>query len=120
MVCFLRRELEVMGARKNWAREEDTRVSLACPVLSCAHYFQTPATQARREENRVPEEKCLKVRGRRTHNKFNPHTASTPRFEPGGPEASSLTTAPRLLSMETRKLALADVRVKRLNSNFDT
>ena len=94
--------------------------------LSRAQFFPAPITSKRlrrRLEERkigVPEEKCLKVRGRRTHNKFNPHTASTPRFQPGGPEASSLTTAPRLLSMETRKLALADVRVKRLNSNFDT
>ena len=33
-----------MGARKNWVRKGDTRVSLARPVLSCAHYFQAPAT----------------------------------------------------------------------------
>ena len=31
------------------ARERDTRVSLARSVLSCAHYFQTPATQTMRE-----------------------------------------------------------------------
>ena len=34
------RRLEVMGAGKNWARERDTRVSLAHPVLSCTDYFQ--------------------------------------------------------------------------------
>ena len=34
------RRLEVMVAGKNWARERDTRVSLAHPVLSCTHYFQ--------------------------------------------------------------------------------
>ena len=28
-----------MDARKNGAREEDTRVSLAHPVRSCAHIF---------------------------------------------------------------------------------
>ena len=33
-----------MGARKNVAYKG---VSLARPVLSCAHYFQAPATQAK-------------------------------------------------------------------------
>ena len=39
------RRLEVVGARKNGAREGDTRVYRASPFFSCAHYFQTPATQ---------------------------------------------------------------------------
>ena len=38
-----------VGARKNGARERDTRVSLAQPVLSCTHFFQAPATQGRKE-----------------------------------------------------------------------
>ena len=39
------RRLEVVGARKNGAREGETRVSRASPFFSCAHYFQAPATQ---------------------------------------------------------------------------
>ena len=39
----------MMGTGKNMVRERDTRVSLACSVLSCAHYSQAPATQAVRE-----------------------------------------------------------------------
>ena len=38
-----------MGAKKNAAREGDTRASLAHSVSSCAHHFQAPATQARLE-----------------------------------------------------------------------
>ena len=41
--------MKVTGARKNGAREGDTRVSLAHPVLSCTHFFQGSATQARKE-----------------------------------------------------------------------
>ena len=51
----------ISKSRKNVVREGDTRgeregmiegyfseffSTLACPVLSCAHYFQAPATQA--------------------------------------------------------------------------
>ena len=36
-----------MGVGKKGARERETNVSIACPVFSCAHYFQAPATQAR-------------------------------------------------------------------------
>ena len=55
--------LEVMDARKNEAREGDTRkerepplswcVSLARPVLPCVHSFQAPATQATTRISRV-------------------------------------------------------------------
>ena len=44
-ISLQNRSLEVMGTGKNRARERDTRVS----VLSCAHYFQAPPTQATRE-----------------------------------------------------------------------
>ena len=81
----------------------ETRVS-----PSRAQFFLAPITS----KHLLPEEKCLKVREWRTDNKFNPHTASTPRFKPGGPEASSLTTAPPLLPKETQKLALGDLRVR--------
>ena len=33
--------LEVMGARKNWAREGDTRVSHALPIPSCTPLLPT-------------------------------------------------------------------------------
>ena len=34
------RRLEVVGAKKNLARERETRVSPSCsPVLHCAHYI---------------------------------------------------------------------------------
>ena len=48
-ISLRNRRLEVMGAGKNGARERGTRVSVACSVLSCSHYFQAPATQATRE-----------------------------------------------------------------------
>ena len=36
------------GRKKEGARERETRVSLSRPrVVSCAHYFQKPATKAR-------------------------------------------------------------------------
>lgn len=43
-----------MGSRKNARETRDgvlplpSRVSLACPVLSCARHFQAPTTQARK------------------------------------------------------------------------
>ena len=52
----------------------------------------------KRGETGVPGEKPLGAR-ERTHNKFNPHMASTPGFEPRSHwwEANALTTAPLLL-----------------------
>ena len=48
MSWYYKLQLEELtpDARKNGARDNVTRVSLARPVLSCAHYFQTPATLA--------------------------------------------------------------------------
>ena len=48
------RRLKVFGCGKEWARERETctsgetsvSLSLAFPILSLAHYFQVPATQA--------------------------------------------------------------------------
>ena len=50
MVFSLRsRRLEVVGTKKQRAREKETRVSPSrAPVLSFARYFQAPATQARK------------------------------------------------------------------------
>ena len=53
IISLRSRRLEVVGTRKKRAREQETREergprvspSLA-PVLSFAHYFQAPATQA--------------------------------------------------------------------------
>ena len=42
------RRLEVVGARKN-GRTRGRHA--ATPVLSCAHYFQAPATQAKNTRN---------------------------------------------------------------------
>ena len=43
------RRLEVVRAKKN-GRESETRESSSrAPVLSCFHYFQAPATQAKRQ-----------------------------------------------------------------------
>lgn len=46
--------LEKLCATKNRAREVDSHVSLACPILSCAHYFKVPATQARNIKLKTP------------------------------------------------------------------
>ena len=44
------RRLEVVGATKSWC----LRVSHSrAPVLSCAHYFQAPATQAMCSERTI-------------------------------------------------------------------
>ena len=43
------RRLEVVGAANKGARDRDTRVSLARPVLSSTQYFQVPATQATKD-----------------------------------------------------------------------
>ena len=47
------KDLEVVGTRKKRAREKETRVSPSrAPVLSFAHYFQAPATQAKNNETK--------------------------------------------------------------------
>ena len=46
--------VEKLGAGKNGACEVDSHVSLVHPVLSCTHYFQEPATQARNIKLKVP------------------------------------------------------------------
>ena len=47
------KDLEVVGTRKKRARDKETRVSPSrAPVLSFAHYFQAPATQAKNNETK--------------------------------------------------------------------
>ena len=54
------RRLEVVGTKKKRARKKETREGRGtprvspsrAPVLSFAHYFQAPATQAKKEEKR--------------------------------------------------------------------
>lgn len=54
-----------MGSRKNARETRDgvlplpSRVSLACPVLSCARHFQAPTTQARKP----PDLRICRVEG---------------------------------------------------------
>ena len=43
------------------AREGDTRVSLSCACLSCAHYFQAPATQAKHFSGYLVYERLLRL-----------------------------------------------------------
>ena len=42
-------------------REGDTRVSLSCACLSCAHYFQAPATQAKHFSGYLVYERLLRL-----------------------------------------------------------
>ena len=55
------RRLEVTGARKNGARERDTRGEWEHPVaclpriLSCTHFFQAPSSKASESHPKIPK-----------------------------------------------------------------
>ena len=57
------RRLEVTGARKNGARERDTRGEWEHPVaclpriLSCTHFFQAPSSKASESHPKIPKKK---------------------------------------------------------------